>query len=247
DRPGVGRAGRRAAGGPPVRPCRRGRPDDGQLGRRRAALSRARRRFPGPARSRPGLRGTSGIRDRLTGSAPGPGRGVPRGPRVRLRLPEPVRSRRAAAGLATGPASPEGSRSRAMKVMFPNPFRRKRVAAGALAWVVLTCLAWGNDRGQTAPGPAAGGDRLGPQPYYTASRQGCGRAGCHASPPRKDEEFVCRCDEYARWAEHDKHADATRVLSGPYGRKMARELGYDVTRAEACLRCHSVVTHAAAR
>src|SRR5262249_57315303 len=98
-----------------------------------------------------------------------------------------------------------------------------------------------------ANGRAVAGARPGPQPYYTASRQGCGRAGCHASPPAKDEEFVCRCDEYGRWAENDKHADAMRVLSGPYGRKMARVLGYDVTGAEACLRCHSVVTHAAAR
>ncbi len=112
------------------------------------------------------------------------------------------------------------------------------VVVGLLGGLVLATLAGG----QGPPKPALPeGDRTGPQPFYTASRPGCGRSGCHASPPTTDGVFVCRCDEYLRWAEKDLHARATKLLSEARGRQMARALGYDVTRAGACLQCHGVV------
>ncbi len=116
--------------------------------------------------------------------------------------------------------------------------RRLFVVVALLGVFVLASLAGDQGAGPSAKPEEA---RPGPQPYYFASRQGCGRAGCHASPPTTDGEFVCRCDEYPRWAEKDLHARATKVLSEPRGRQMARSLGYDVTRAEACLQCHGVV------
>jgi hypothetical protein len=125
--------------------------------------------------------------------------------------------------------------------MSTRSFQRCVVAAGLLGWAALT-TALGKDGGEKprpGPAPADGGADL--QPYYFASRQGCGRAGCHASPPTPDDTYLCRCDEYTRWAEHDKHAQAARVLSGELGRLMARRLGYDVTTADACLGCHGAV------
>jgi hypothetical protein len=124
-----------------------------------------------------------------------------------------------------------------MKVMSTIPHGRKLVAAAALGWLTVACLG-GSQPARPAP---AADERPALHPYYFASRQGCGRAGCHASPPTRDDEYVCRCDEYTRWADHDKHAGAGRVLSGPRGQQMAKLLGYDVTRAEACLACHSAV------
>jgi hypothetical protein len=117
---------------------------------------------------------------------------------------------------------------------------RRLAGAALLGWAVLAAAAAENDRPKPAPEPPpAGGAEL--RPYYFASRQGCGRAGCHASPPTPDDTYLCRCDEYTRWAEKDKHAGAARVLSGPLGRQMAARLGYDVAAAEACLRCHGAV------
>jgi hypothetical protein len=120
--------------------------------------------------------------------------------------------------------------------MSPISLRRNIALVGLLGWLALTGLGGGRGQGQPADG-----DRPALQPYYFAARQGCGRAGCHASPPTTEDVYLCRCDEYTRWSENDRHADATRALSGPRGRQMARLLGYDVTKAEACLHCHGVV------
>jgi hypothetical protein len=108
-----------------------------------------------------------------------------------------------------------------------------------LAATVACCLALSHLGGGSAQPLAPEGPAL--QPYYFASRQGCGRSGCHASPPTRDDDYLCRCDEYLRWSENDRHADATRVLSGPRGRQMAAALGYDVTAADSCLACHGAV------
>jgi hypothetical protein len=117
--------------------------------------------------------------------------------------------------------------------------RRGLIAAALLGWVALTTAEGGI--GEEKPASASARDGAQPEPFYFASRQGCGRAGCHTSPPTPEDTFLCRCDEYTRWAEKDKHAQAARVLSEKLGKQMARRLGYDVTKAEACLRCHGAV------
>jgi hypothetical protein len=127
--------------------------------------------------------------------------------------------------------------------MSTKPFRRGLVAAAValLGWSALKTATGGADAKEPPPDPAPAEGGAGPKPYYFASRQGCGRAGCHASPPTPEDTYLCRCDEYTRWVESDRHAQAARVLSGELGGLMARRLGYDVTTAEACLRCHGAV------
>jgi hypothetical protein len=120
-------------------------------------------------------------------------------------------------------------------------FWRELVAAALLGCVALTTAVGGNAGKKPPPDPAPAKGGADPKPYYFASRQGCGRAGCHTSPPTPEDTYLCRCDEYTRWVESDKHAQAARVLSGKLGKLLARRLGYDVTTAEACLHCHGAV------
>ena len=78
--------------------------------------------------------------------------------------------------------------------------------------------------------------------FYPASN--CENAGCHGgSPPKKwvkDKDLLCRCTEAEQWKTTDKHADAYTGLTKKLGKQMARILGYDVTKAKACLTCHAV-------
>src|SRR5262245_15665323 len=122
-------------------------------------------------------------------------------------------------------------------------FRQGLVAAALtlLGWAGWKAAPGANQGDKPLPEPDRARGRAGPTPYYFASRQGCGRAGCHVSPPTQEDTYLCRCDEYTRWIKNDKHAQAARVLSGKLGRLMARRLGYDVTTAEACLSCHGAV------
>ena len=75
----------------------------------------------------------------------------------------------------------------------------------------------------------------------------CNNAGCHGgSPPTKNwkkegYELLCRCEEATFWEEHDKHGYAYEVLLGERGQRMAKLLGYDVTKSIKCLSCHAVV------
>jgi hypothetical protein len=122
--------------------------------------------------------------------------------------------------------------------VMPTVSLRWRVAlAGALVYAGLACLFVAAGRAEK---PAARGKAARTQ-YYYASEQGCGRRGCHASPPNDKEVFLCRCDEYNRWQKWDRHADAARVLANVRSKRMGKILGYDVSKSEACLACHGAV------
>lgn len=75
--------------------------------------------------------------------------------------------------------------------------------------------------------------------YYGA--KSC-REGCHegAKPPGWTKDPLCRCDEYTRWMTEDKHTLAYAALTSDRGKQMTKLLGYDVTKAKACLTCHAV-------
>ena len=55
-----------------------------------------------------------------------------------------------------------------------------------------------------------------------------------------EEAILYRGTEMHTWFTHDKHKDATNVLSGERGRQMAKVLGYDVTTRRDCVSCHGV-------
>jgi hypothetical protein len=68
---------------------------------------------------------------------------------------------------------------------------------------------------------------------------------CHRAPQPEDEkdkitDFL-RLDEFAVWQQHDLHAKAFDVLSGPLGKQMGERLGWgDVSKRVECLACHAV-------
>jgi hypothetical protein len=128
--------------------------------------------------------------------------------------------------------------------MLTVSLRGKAALAGAL---IYAGVAWffgaqgrANKPAAAEKAPAAK-EKAALTPYYYASEQGCGRRGCHESPPNDKEIFLCRCDEYNRWKKWDKHADAAKVLSNERSRRMGKLLGYDVSKSPACLACHGAV------
>ncbi len=133
---------------------------------------------------------------------------------------------------------------------MPQIARWKLWAAGLTAYALLAL--WGMP-GADARQDGKKGDKKGEAPaakggtsatplYYPVSA--CSNPGCHGgSPPKKwlkDKDLLCRCDEAVEWEKTDKHADAYKGLTGARGKQMARILGYDVTKAKACLVCHAV-------
>jgi hypothetical protein len=125
---------------------------------------------------------------------------------------------------------------------------RRLLLAGLVGYAALMLVYGGVLRGQpkeTGKGSGAKSAKELTRLYYGVSA--CSNKGCHGGDPPKAGPgglpLLCRCDEYVRWAQRDKHADGHAVLSGNRGKQMARILGYDVTRADACLACHAAVVH----
>jgi hypothetical protein len=126
--------------------------------------------------------------------------------------------------------------------------RWKLAAAGLAAYAAFAWYFGGEVVGQRRAvaqekeKPAVKKD--GPTPMYFGVAA-CNNKGCHGGEPPakwiKDKDLLCRCVEAMDWDKKDKHADAYRVLTGPRGQQMARILGYDVTKADACLACHGVI------
>ncbi|MBN9118126.1 MAG: hypothetical protein J0I06_03005 [Planctomycetes bacterium] len=55
----------------------------------------------------------------------------------------------------------------------------------------------------------------------------------------KSHEFI-KFDESHTWRGQDVHAIAHLALSGPLGKQMGEDLGYDVAKAPQCLTCHAL-------
>jgi hypothetical protein len=71
--------------------------------------------------------------------------------------------------------------------------------------------------------------------YYGV--QSC--SGCHNSDQERLGDYLCRCTEVAIWMK-DKHAFAYKALENDRATRMGKVLGYQVTKEERCLTCHSV-------
>jgi hypothetical protein len=105
-----------------------------------------------------------------------------------------------------------------------------------------------------APRPAAqaGGapapERLSPGVSACATcHSGAGGRRANLFVTQYQSDRFVRLDESATWLGEDTHSNAFKALDGPLGRRMAKVLDYDVTRAPQCLACHAVdVTPAAA-
>jgi mono/diheme cytochrome c family protein len=136
-----------------------------------------------------------------------------------------------------------------MIVMSVLSLRWKLTVVGVIAYVAV---AWyfGGDAGwqrqavadeKEKPGP---GKKEGPTPMYYGVAH-CANPGCHGGSKPKvwlpGKEIICRCIEAIDWDKKDKHADAYNVLTRARGQQMAKILGYDVTKSDACLACHGVV------
>lgn len=124
--------------------------------------------------------------------------------------------------------------------------RWKLLLAGCLAWVAVAWVIAPDAHGQKDAAPKAKakadpGTKATPLYYGVAA---CNNKGCHGGdPPKvwlKGKELLCRCDEANIWESSDKHGDAYKALTGERGKQMAKLLGYDVTKAKACLSCHAV-------
>ena len=136
--------------------------------------------------------------------------------------------------------------------MRPTEFCRRALIPLALAaacypgWLAVRPAA---AQEQENPGPKPAAGKL--TPIYVGVG-GCKNAGCHGggAPAESWKEagftLICRCDEYTRWIEHDKHADAYKVLLGERGRRMEKVLGYEVTKDRRCMSCHAAAIEDAA-
>lgn len=84
----------------------------------------------------------------------------------------------------------------------------------------------------------------GPTPMYYGTAA-CSNKGCHGGEPPtrwvQGLELITRGNEASIYTMHDRHADAWVVLTGKRGQQMSKLLGYDVTKAKACLACHATV------
>src|SRR5262245_38031185 len=85
-------------------------------------------------------------------------------------------------------------------------------------------------------------DKEGPTKIYYGTAA-CTNKGCHGGDPLQKwvvgRDLITRNTEANVYSMHDKHGDAFKVLKGKRGQQMAKILGYDVTKAKACLTCHS--------
>jgi hypothetical protein len=134
---------------------------------------------------------------------------------------------------------------------------RWKIAAAGLTFAVTCAGLLGNDLLGPLPAHARpqrdaevdavvqGKDnRSGPTPVYYGTAA-CSNKGCHGGePPTKwvvGRDLITRGNEAITYSMHDKHADAFKVLKGKRGQQMTKLLGYDVTKAKACLACHSTV------
>jgi hypothetical protein len=124
--------------------------------------------------------------------------------------------------------------------------RWKLALVGALCYAAVTWFFGGDvpgERRAAAQEKEKGKAESLPYLYYGVAA--CSNPGCHGgNPPTKwlkDKPLLCRCSEAIDWDKKDKHADAYNVLTGARGKQMAKILGYDVTKADACLACHGVV------
>lgn len=91
---------------------------------------------------------------------------------------------------------------------------------------------------QTEPAPEEGGGRT--KVYAPATS--C--TPCHKEGKTAFKDWpmslLCECDEYKKWENVDKHADAYKNLLTERGRKMGEVLKVEVEKDPRCLNCHAV-------
>src|SRR5260370_3165177 len=66
-------------------------------------------------------------------------------------------------------------------------------------------------------------------------------SGCHKDRKvLEGDALLYRGTEMEVWYSKDKHRNATTVLESDRGKQMRKNLRWDVTKKEECLRCHGV-------
>lgn len=121
--------------------------------------------------------------------------------------------------------------------MARRPTRGLAIASVALGGLALGLAAIG--RGAPAPqdpaAPPAANKSLTVR-YFLADS--C--AECHVeNKGKKPVPNFVKHSEYTDWKDHDKHSSAFASLSNETGKRMAANLGTDVTKAKECLNCHA--------
>lgn len=67
----------------------------------------------------------------------------------------------------------------------------------------------------------------------------CASSTCHGAVSESSESNIWR-NEYRIWSQHDKHAQAYKVLQNAQSKSIAAKLGIaDATKAKECLDCHA--------
>jgi hypothetical protein len=124
--------------------------------------------------------------------------------------------------------------------------RWKLAVAGALVYLGVAWLFGGQPRAAKSAAPAErvrapkGKDEITRTPLFYGT-DAC--QDCHVKPPaaKWPKPLLCRCNEYTKWHEEDKHADAYEVLLNKRSQRMGKLLGISPVHEEACLNCHAVV------
>jgi hypothetical protein len=125
--------------------------------------------------------------------------------------------------------------------MSPLPLRAPVLLAGLLALCAVP-FALSQPRPRDAAPAQADAKAEDVKKLRNVGATNCSR--CHREPLPDDKEQkvtdFLHLDESTIWRQHDLHAKAFQVLTGPLGKQMGELLGWDVTKRVECLACHAV-------
>jgi Cytochrome c554 and c-prime len=120
---------------------------------------------------------------------------------------------------------------------------RKPAMIGLAGMVVLCSSVAVSSGGGQAPRDRQilpGSAKLTPYIYGARHCAACHDQEQHDNMRRNEiDGLICRMIEFPIYEKQDQHTQAFKALTGSRAAAMTRLLGYDVTRSDACLNCHS--------